>query len=107
MTGKLNWPLEVPVLTARDIRRDKAFSGPDFEPPCCLLGWINKIFRDAETYHHVHQGFRAAVRDYDDRFGSLAAFNDSRRIAKSTLAALWNQMMQGYGYTELHDASEA
>ena len=83
------WPEAVPVLTADDICKGSLYKGEK----ACLIGWTVKCFLGDE-YLEVIQRLLT-----NGRAQHLALFNDTHTLEEN--ADLWNQTMQGFGYTEI------
>lgn len=99
---KDGWPVEVPVLEAKDI-----FKGDygDGHGRCCLLGWMSKVFPiesgvafgdgtgDSKCMAKVRRAITGVINAKD-----IVAWNDNDHREKSEIARAWNRAMAKLGY---------
>jgi hypothetical protein len=85
------YPVEVPILSARDICRGSE-DGP--RGTHCLIGWSKTVFGCDNDEEYV---CKRTIREVIGR-NSIALFNDDPSNTKQRIATVWNLVMRDLGY---------
>lgn len=95
MATNMKWPLEVPILTGKDICRYELEKGEQR----CLWGWMGKALSREKIVWGTPP--ETAVKALAKACGTadIIGFNNNPNRPLGTIARAWNRAMADLGYT--------